>query len=683
MAVESGSAFSILSLNEGALSNERVDALRQMVTPGNAVELSRHYMRPASWNPQEAFSWAQKAESQGNPEGKLLLGVCYYEGVGTERDAAKAARCFEELWKMGDTRVLKILAYMYAEGVGVKQDSQRAMSLVELASELGLTHAAENHALYYIEGKIVPRNLDKAREIISAQLKNNPDDGGAWYMLAKIMNEDTTSSEDGADVIQTLIRAADLGEEKAYVPLIQAYYHGLGVAVDYAKAASYMKKAADAGVPDALTSLATFYYKGCGLPQDAGKAKELWRLAILENPQDAVAHRNLAGAMIETESPLDASSLQEVESMLLKAAEWGDLEAARYLAEEYASDEGLFPANKAKAQHYSEVWKSGEATEIQQQVRELLKEQLHQNPTEAQIADAEGLLQRAAALRCKSDAAALHCHVANHILRMNRREDSSLSRAYAHYTQAAELKYPYAVYRLGRAWEEGWAFKGKRRQPANQDKAAQYYMQAIELGSPEAGAALVRLNQLGYTGVELSLETWLQLMKRAADAGVKGCAATLAAYYHPLGGHQSQPEISARWMKMAVERDATPWAVALRGWMLISEQEETPSPANMRRAARLFRKAADAGDALALVGLGFLHLLKDGPLPYDAGRAIDLFRQAARQGESQGAEMIAEMCAEGIGVKKDWWLARKWYRYARSIEYQQSRKRTSMIQLDD
>ena len=52
-------------------------------------------------------------------------------------------------------------------------------------------------------------------------------------------------------------------------------------------------------------------------------------------------------------------------------------------------------------------------------------------------------------------------------------------------------------------------------------------------------------------------------------------------------------------------------------------------------------------------------------------------------GDATGAEMIAGMCAEGEGVEKDWWLARKWRRYARSVKYQQRTKKSSLIQLED
>ena len=171
------------------------------------------------------------------------------------------------------------------------------------------------------------------------------------------------------------------------------------------------------------------------------------------------------------------------------------------------------------------------------------------------------------------------------------------------------------------------------------------------------------------------------MLKHAADTGVKGCAAKLAAYYNPVGGREPNAEISAQWLDIAIQRDATPWAMAMKAWLSLAQAPLPPE--KLSEAARLFQAAADRGNAWALVGLGSLHLVKNGPLSYDAGKAIELFRRAARMGEPDGAEMIADMCATGEGVQKNWWLARKWRRYARAIEYQQRDKKESLIELED
>ena len=77
-----------------------------------------------------------------------------------------------------------------------------------------------------------------------------------------------------------------------------------------------------------------------------------------------------------------------------------------------------------------------------------------------------------------------------------------------------------------------------------------------------------------------------------------------------------------------------------------------------------------------------MHMMENSPLPLNPGKSIELFRRAARLGEASGAEMIADMCADGAYVKKDWWLARKWRRYARAIEYRQKEKKSTLIELE-
>ena len=615
---------------------ETLTTLRQQAEKGDAsaaFKLALHYLKEPTTGAGEAFFWASKA-AVNHAEGAALLGVCYYEGIGTEQDYQKAAESFENARRQGDTRVLNALAHMYAEGEGVQQDSGKAMQLAERAVELGVPNAVQGLARYYLEGKIVPRDPDKAMKILREHLEQHPDDGVACYTLAVILNRET---EDTQAVLALLKNADALGVEEAWEALADIYYRGVGVPQDYAKAISYMQKLADKGRPEGLVSLAAMHYQGVGVPKNAEKAKELCRMAIERDSAYAPAYRNLA--VLLKENARDEQSRAEVERCFVCAAQLNDIDCTVELAREYSSDAGLIRKRIPEALRWCE-----------------------------------------AALKEYPESPELNCLFADNLCAMER---ADRKKAFVHYTLAAGAKYPRAVYRLGRAWEEGWAYEQENRQPANQDKAAQYYLQALELGNAEAAGALVRMADLGYTGVEYSPADWVNMLKIGADAGVKGCAAKLAAYYHPKCGQQPDAEISAAWMKIALERDKTPWAMTLRGWDLVAEHEEAASPEKLREAARLFRMAAGRGEAAALAGLGWLHLQENGPLPQNPGKSIELFRHAARMGEPLGAEMIADMCADGDGVKKDWWLSRKWRRYARSIEYRRKDKKTTLIELVD
>ncbi len=606
---------------------ETLTTLRQQAENGDAsaaYKLALHYLNGPAAGARDAFFWASEAAGN-NAEAAALLGVCYYEGIGTEQDYSKAAASFEKASKLGNTRVLNALSYMYAKGEGVQQNSERAIRLAERAVELGVPNSVVGLVRYYWDGKIVPRDSDKAVKMLREHLEHQPDDGSACYALAVILNHET---EDIQAVLALLKRADALGEEDAWETLADIYYRGVGVPQDYAMAISYMQKLADKGRPDGLVSLSVMYGQGLGVSQDVKKAEELCRMAIEMDSAYAPAYRNLA--VLLKRNARDEQSRAEMERCFVCAAELNDIDCMVELAREYSSDAGLLRKRIPEALRWCE-----------------------------------------AALKEYPESPELNCLLADNLCASGAVDRK---KAFVHYNRAASEKYPYAVYRLGRAWEDGWAYEQGRLQPASQDKAAQYYLQAMDLGNAVAAAALARMADLGYTGVEYSATDWVNMLKTGADAGVKGCAAKLAAYYHPMGGSQPNAEISASWMKIALARDKSSWAQLMRGWELVAENEETASPEKLREAARMFRLAADQGEAAALVALGVLHLQENGPLPLNPGKSIELFRQAARKGEPLGAEMIADMCAEGAGVKKDWWLSRKWRRYARSIHYQKRKK---------
>lgn len=545
-------------------------------------------------------------------------------------------------------------------------------------------------------------------DLYEEELRLKPDNADAHFNLALEMLE--TDNSPKTDMVEHMRRAAELGHKKAFAYLASFYITGTGVEKNAEQAVKWLTQAVEAGVPDAMANLATLYYRGEGVPKDIKKAYLLSRKAIEQDPGCSMAYYNMFVYLrdLNPENP-DKSELERV---LRRAADLGDIDAMVYLAEEYSSDDDLFELNPKAAFVYwfraavendsrafaplAECYLNGSGTEKNvEEGLEYVRRAARENHPECMMflareyGDAGGLLPLDFALsikwcrrflQVKPDDADMLCLLADNLFKVFQ---TDRNQSFANYVRAAALKHPRAVYRLGRAWEEGWAYEQENRQPANQDKAAQYYLQALELGNAEAAGALVRMADFGYTGVEYSPADWVNMLKIGADAGVKGCAAKLAAYYHPKGGQQPDAEISAAWMKIALERDKTPWAMTLRGWELVAEHEEAASPEKLREAARLFRLAADRGDAAALAGLGWLHLQENGPLAQNPGKSIELFRQAARMGEPIGAEMIADMCADGDGVKKDWWLSRKWRRYARSIEYRRKDKKTTLIELVD
>jgi hypothetical protein len=93
-------------------------------------------------------------------------------------------------------------------------------------------------------------------------------------------------------------------------------------------------------------------------------------------------------------------------------------------------------------------------------------------------------------------------------------------------------------------------------------------------------------------------------------------------------------------------------AQRLMGAVLDEAYETGPLPKHMARAARLYRKAAEAGDVDAALALG--RILRDGDgVEADPKEAAGWLRMAADAGRAEAQQALAELYREGRGVPKD------------------------------
>ena len=78
------------------------------------------------------------------------------------------------------------------------------------------------------------------------------------------------------------------------------------------------------------------------------------------------------------------------------------------------------------------------------------------------------------------------------------------------------------------------------------------------------------------------------------------------------------------------------------------------------KAAKMYRAAADKGDARAQYSLGHMYHWGLG-MPRNNTKAVGLFRKAAEQGNAPAQFNLGFMYAEGQGVAQDYGAAAKWY----------------------
>lgn len=76
------------------------------------------------------------------------------------------------------------------------------------------------------------------------------------------------------------LSSAESGNAKAQLYVAHIYEKGLGVAPDFAVAATWYQKASEGGNVEASLGLAQLYEKGLGVPQNLNKAKALYAIAL-------------------------------------------------------------------------------------------------------------------------------------------------------------------------------------------------------------------------------------------------------------------------------------------------------------------------------------------------------------------------------------------------------------------
>jgi len=117
---------------------------------GNAAaqyNLAQLYQAAGARNPhayKKAKYWYEKSVESGLKEAYTNLGALYAEGVGVEKDVAKALTLFEKGAALGDSAAQVNAAVLYAWGEGIKHDKMKAYDNLKKALKAGQSDASEH-----------------------------------------------------------------------------------------------------------------------------------------------------------------------------------------------------------------------------------------------------------------------------------------------------------------------------------------------------------------------------------------------------------------------------------------------------------------------------------------------------------------------------------------------------------
>ena len=140
-------------------------------------------------------------------------------------------------------------------------------------------------------------------------------------------------------------------------------------------------------------------------------------------------------------------------------------------------------------------------------------------------------------------------------------------------------------------------------------------------------------------------------------------------YYHGSGVKKNYRKAAGIFSRLAEQGDAD--AQNYLGFMYENGQGVKK---DYVKAVEWYRKAAEQGYALAQYNLGYMYEIGE-ETGQDYVKAAEWFRKVAEQGNPSGAANLAELYDKGQGVPQDYAEAAKWYKIAAEHDIKRAQTR--------
>ena len=225
---------------------------------------------------------------------------------------------------------------------------------------------------------------------------------------------------------------------------------------------------------------------------------------------------------------------------------------------------------------------------------------------------------------------------------------------------------PLEQFCLGYAYWRGE--KSIARLPRDPVRSAQWFTKAATQGHAGAQTVLGYHYEQGH-GVPKNYGEALKWIRKAVDQDYPDGMFHLGRLYSTGKGVKASARDARKWFEKAAKGGSADAIVALR----LERERVLTRPAhdktdqarsaydrkNYAVAAKLYREAADAGNAVAQVGIGVLLRNGDG-VSQNEGEAVKWFRKAAAQGYARGQAQVGLRAVMGQGVSENWREAEQW-----------------------
>ena len=104
-------------------------------------------------NYNQAVRWFKLGANRGDALSQYYLGLCYYDGLGVEEDAKKALEWYLKSAEQDCLMAQCSLGVLYLNGDGVPKDEKQGVYWLSIAADKGDAEAQTNLAFYYLVDK--------------------------------------------------------------------------------------------------------------------------------------------------------------------------------------------------------------------------------------------------------------------------------------------------------------------------------------------------------------------------------------------------------------------------------------------------------------------------------------------------------------------------------------------------
>lgn len=261
------------------------------------------------------FQTVQTAADKGNAKAQYELGRYYANGIGINRDYAKAVKYMRQAADQGDALAQMELGSYYGRGIGVPRNVTTAVQWYRKAADQGNVLAQYAMGGFYAAGRGVTNDMDEAvRWWLKAAGQDQVDAEARLGELFLIQTPQyRTNYLNYPEALKWLRKAAAQGSAGAMNNLGVAYENGFGVKMDFKEAARWYRASAEQGNDTAQANLGQLYFDGRGVEFDLVQAYKWFKLSASKG--NTLGTAGLAN--FQTHPLLTPKQLADAEQMVL------------------------------------------------------------------------------------------------------------------------------------------------------------------------------------------------------------------------------------------------------------------------------------------------------------------------------------------------------------------------------